>query len=108
MQGRQFTKFTDHKLLGSALDSNTHRSPRQTRHLEYIAQFTNDIQLIKGDSNVVAGTLSAVFEVESLGHAYLSFRTLYEEQQRHPDFKQPIGEDLNLKHINVPSLKYEV
>ena len=33
-------------------------SPREARQLDYISQFSTDIQFIKGDSNVVADSLS--------------------------------------------------
>ncbi|GFS18965.1 Pol polyprotein [Elysia marginata] len=58
LEGRLFTLYTDHKPLTFALTSQTDRSPRQTRHLSFIAEFTTDIQHIKGKFNVVADTLS--------------------------------------------------
>lgn len=58
VEGRDFTVFTDHKPLTFAIKSKTERSPRQTTHLEYIAQFTNDIRHISGKENVVADYLS--------------------------------------------------
>ena len=62
VEGRQFLVYTDHKPLTHAIVSKTERSPRQTRHLEYIAQFTTDIYHISGPSNVVADFLSRNFE----------------------------------------------
>ena len=41
LEGRSFIYFTDHKPIVSALNSKTKRTPRQTRLLEYITQFTN-------------------------------------------------------------------
>ena len=58
LEGRPFCVWTDHKPLCGALDSSTDRSPRQTRHLSYIAEYTSDIKHISGASNVVADTLS--------------------------------------------------
>ncbi|KAK7504021.1 hypothetical protein BaRGS_00004753 [Batillaria attramentaria] len=58
LEGRSFTLYTDHKPLVSALKNQTERSPRQTRHLSYIAEFTTDIQYITGKFNVVADALS--------------------------------------------------
>ncbi|GFS12213.1 Pol polyprotein [Elysia marginata] len=57
LEGRLFTLYTDHKPLKFALTSQTDRSPRQTRHLSFIAEFTTDIQYIKGKFNVVDDTL---------------------------------------------------
>ena len=58
LEGRCFTVWTDHKPLCGALSSSVDRSPRQTRHLSYIAEFTTDIRHVPGASNVVADCLS--------------------------------------------------
>ena len=58
LEGRCFTLYTDHKPLTSALISQKDRSPRQTRHLSYIAEFTTNIQHIQGKQNVVADAFS--------------------------------------------------
>ena len=60
MEGRKFTLYTDHKPLTFAMASSADRSPRQTRHLSYIAEFTTDIQHVKGKYNVVADALSRI------------------------------------------------
>lgn len=64
VEGRSFTIYTDHKPLTTALFTKTERSPRQTNHLSYISQFTNDIQHINGKDNVVADCLSRVSDHE--------------------------------------------
>ena len=58
LEGRKFCIFTDHKPLTFALTSSTDRSPRQTRQLSYIAEFTGDVRHIKGERNIVADALS--------------------------------------------------
>ncbi|GFR61292.1 Pol polyprotein [Elysia marginata] len=60
LEGRSFTLYTDHKPLTFALSSNNDPSPRQTRHLSFITEFTTDIQHIKGKFNVVADALSRI------------------------------------------------
>ena len=40
LEGRIFTLYTDHKQLTIALTSQADRSPHQTRHFSYIAEFT--------------------------------------------------------------------
>ncbi|GFN87854.1 transposon ty3-g Gag-Pol polyprotein [Plakobranchus ocellatus] len=60
LEGRPFTLYTDHKPLTFALSSENDRSPRQTRHLAFIAEFTTDIRHIKGKFNVVADALSRI------------------------------------------------
>ena len=58
LEGRSFTLFTDHKPLTTAINSQADRSPRQTRHLSYISEFTTDIQHVQGKHNVVADSFS--------------------------------------------------
>ena len=61
VEGRVFSVYTDHKPLTFSLHtkSDTH-SPRQLRHLDFIAQFTSDIRHIQGRQNPVADALSRV------------------------------------------------
>merc|ERR1712024_188582 len=63
LEGRPFTAYTDHKLLTTAMASLTDRSPRQTRHLTFVSEFTSDIQHVSGKTNVVADALSRVSAV---------------------------------------------
>ena len=67
LEGRKFTLYTDHKPLTTAINSQSDRSPRQTRHLSYISEFTTDIQHVKGKHNVVADALSRLSSVANPG-----------------------------------------
>ena len=58
LEGRRFSVLTDHKPLCGALASLSERSPRQTRHLSFIAEFTSSIFHVSGPQNVVADALS--------------------------------------------------
>ena len=61
VEGRSFTIYTDHKpLIFSLTKKSDSTSPRQSRHLEYIAQFTTDIRYSPGTQNVVADALSRI------------------------------------------------
>ena len=60
IEAKPFTLDTDHKPLTYALASTAERSPRQARHLSFIAEFTSDIQYIRGKHNVVADALSRI------------------------------------------------
>ena len=46
VEGRAFTIYTDHKPLTFTFASSTERSPRQTRHLSFIAEFSTDVRYI--------------------------------------------------------------
>ena len=58
LEGRCFIIWTDHKPLCSALSSSAEKSPRQTRHLSFISEFSTDVRHVSGASNVVADALS--------------------------------------------------
>ncbi|XP_075157777.1 uncharacterized protein LOC142231040 [Haematobia irritans] len=58
LEGRQFIIFTDHKTLTFAFRQNLDKAtPRQFRHLDYLAQFSTDIRHISGSENIVADAL---------------------------------------------------
>ena len=59
LEGRQFVIYTDHRPLTFAPRSKPDKySPRETRHLDFISQFTNDIRHYSGEQNAAADTLS--------------------------------------------------
>ena len=65
VEGRAFIAFTDHKPLISAIRTLRDRSsPRQARHLAYIAEFTTDIRHISGKTNAVSDALSRYHWIE--------------------------------------------
>ena len=66
LDGRHFPVFTDHRPLCGAITSSTERSPRQTRHLSFISEFTTDIRHLSGGDNVVADALSRPSDVPVL------------------------------------------
>lgn len=82
LEGRQFTVFTDHKPLTFAFRTAPDRySPRETRQLDFISQFTTDIRYVKGPDNVVADALSRTsicqvsklaFDLEAMAEAQVS------------------------------------
>lgn len=60
-EGRELIVYTDHKPLCNALTSKSKsETPRRTRYLEYIGQFTSNIQHVSGEDNKVADALSRV------------------------------------------------
>ena len=82
VEARPFTIYTDHKPLTFALASTAERSPRQTRHLSFIAEFTSDLQHIKGKFNVVADALSRINAVTG---PTIDFRQLATDQATSPE-----------------------
>ena len=54
-----FYMLTDHKPLTLTLTARPDRcTPRQTRHMDVISQYTSDIRHVKGALNSVADALS--------------------------------------------------
>ena len=61
VEGRQFHVLTDHKPLTFAFSTQSSKlTPRQTRHLDFISQFTTDVRHISGSNNPVADALSRI------------------------------------------------
>ena len=59
LEGRHFHVLTDHKPLIYAFSARPDRhSPRQIRHLDFISQFTTDLQHVQGSANTAADALS--------------------------------------------------
>ncbi|VDO03668.1 unnamed protein product [Rodentolepis nana] len=64
-----------------------HHSPRETRHLDFIVQFTSDIRYIYGTSNVVADAMSRT-ELNPIVVPSLDLQILGSEQKSVPDFME--------------------
>ena len=78
-------------------------SPRQIRQLDFISQFTSDIQHISGKDNVVADTLSRV-EAITLPST-IDFEDLADEQTNDQELKNLVGKNstsLQIKRIQLP------
>ena len=61
LEALHFAIYTDHKPLTFAFQQKRDKcSTRQFRHLDFIAQFSTDVQHISGQENIVADTLSRV------------------------------------------------
>ena len=58
LEHRQFVIYTDHRLLTFALRSKPDKYSRETRHLDFVSQFTNDIRHIFSEQNATADDLS--------------------------------------------------
>lgn len=78
LSGRDFSIYTDHKPLVFAFNQNPDKaSPRQSRYLNIIGQYSTDIRHIAGIENVTADMLSRVANINST----VSFEQLAEAQK---------------------------
>jgi len=108
LEGRHFTIYTDHKPLIYAFNKDQlQSSPRQTRHLEFISQFSTDIRYITGKTNVVADTLSRVEEI----NAAINMEQLAKAQEQDEELQQILKNTetgLKMKKIPIPGTKAEI
>lgn len=101
LEARHFTIFTDHKPICYAFHPRKDNcSPRQFRHLDYIAQFTTDIQHVAGKDNIVADTLSRVEELTQP----LDLINLAKSQESDQELKNLLdgGSSLQLRQVHIP------
>ena len=105
VEGRQFYITTDHRPLTFALSTKSSKlSPCQTRHLDYIAQFTTDIRYTKGSDNLVADALSRI-EVNALhSNHVIDLKQIAAAQEADPDLVQfQTTTSLKLKAMPLPT-----
>ena len=105
VEGRQFCVVTDHKPLTYALANKPDcYSPRQSRHLEFISQFTSDIRHVRGPNNPVADALSRV-HVSAIHTGdtvpVVDFRAMAAAQAADPSIRK-VHSDSSLELQQVP------
>ena len=105
LEGQQFTIYTDHMPLTTAIASATDRSPRQARHLSYIAEFTTDMRHVPGKSNVVADALSrSCVELNAVLTSPIDFRDMATSQSNDPDsikYKESADTGMALREVDL-------
>lgn len=114
VEGREFTVYTDQKALTSAINSKTDRCPRMTRQLDFISQFTTDIQHISGKDNVVADTLSrrSDHELVEIGNNQFDVNKLAQAQTTDEELQKLLNSStasssskVKIELFEFPSLK---
>nr|VZI28787.1 unnamed protein product [Spirometra erinaceieuropaei] len=102
LEGREFFVLTDHKPLVFALRASPDRySPREIRHLDFISQFSCDIQHVHGKENVVADVLSRI-EMASITTDAIDFTLMAEAQRSDGELPQYRHKDSSLRLQDVP------
>lgn len=103
-EGRELIVFTDHKPLTFAFtkigsDSET---PRRTRQLLFISEFTTDIRHVSGQENVVADALSRVDAISC--PTPINYDELSSAQERDNNIQLLLQQDnIKLKKITLPT-----
>lgn len=109
LEGRPFKIFTDHKPLIFAFEQNLNKAtPRQSRQLDYIAQFSTDINHISGADNVVADTLSRINEIQIKGLDYKQLSDFQKEDNQLKQLMNNKNSSYQLKSIIFPKTNYKI
>lgn len=108
IEGRQFTIFTDHKPLIYAFSKigSDSETPRRTRQLSYISEFTTDVRHLEGDDNVVADALSRIESI--VCPSPLDYTLLAKEQENDIFILQKLRDKdskLQIKKVFFPDSK---
>lgn len=110
VEGRRLTVYTDHKPLVYAwnhIGTKNNATPRRTRQLEFIGQFTTDFQYIKGNENTVADCLSRVEMISC--PSPLNYKEISEAQQNNEELKMMQKQtNLNIKKLKDPLSDTEI
>lgn len=86
LEGRVFTIYSDHKPLIFAFKQKLDKaSPRQLRQLDFISQFSTDIQHIRGTDNIVPDILS---RIESIENKSINYEIIASQQDTDSELKQ--------------------
>lgn len=108
IEAREFTIFTDHKPLTFSFHNRKDKcSPRQYRHLDFIAQFSTDIRHISGRDNVVADALSRIEEIQT---PLVDIVALAKAQHADDELKEllRVGSSLALSKLTMPDASTKI
>lgn len=103
-EGRELILFTDHKPLTFAFTktSTNNESPRRTRQLLYISEFTTDIRHVSGSQNAAADALSRIETISC--PSPIDYKELADAQERDSNTIQTLAQQTNLsiKQVAIP------
>ncbi|KAG7309898.1 hypothetical protein JYU34_004412 [Plutella xylostella] len=108
IEARAFTIYTDHKPLTFAFHTNRDKcSPRQFRYLDFIGQFSTDIQFVAGKDNVVADSLSRIEEISGTS---IDYQSLARAQETDDELQELLkgGSSLKLEKVTIPHTDSQV
>lgn len=105
-EGRALTIYTDHKPLTYAFSklASDKETPRRTRQLMYISEFTTDIRYVVGNDNIVADSLSRVETIScpsSLDFEEIATAQCVDTYITH--WKRDASSNVSIKKVSVPS-----
>ena len=102
-EARHVTIFTDHKPLLHAFAQDPDRAtPWQFHRLDFISQFTTDIQYIAGKDNIVADALSRIEEISTAVSSNELSQAQAEDEELQQRIRREQHDSLNLRPVNIP------
>lgn len=105
LEGRNFTIFTDHKPLTTAMSINSpSRLPHEERYLRYISLFTTDIRHISAMDNTVADALSRVEAVNMVSLSSIADDQVHDEELK----RLQHSSSLKIEPIRIPYISRPV
>lgn len=101
VEARTFKVFTDHKPITFAFTTRRDNcSPRQHRYLDYISQFTTDINHISGNDNVVADAFSRLESIDTT----INYKELENEQENDQELQSLLQNNTALQLERVKTM----
>lgn len=86
LEERQFKILTDHRPITGAMNKKSDNyTARQTRQLDFISQFTTDIEHVSGVLNVVPDAMSRVMEITL--HSSIDYAEIARQQKCDDELK---------------------
>lgn len=108
-EGRHLIIFTDHKPLTfvmSKISSNS-ETPRRTRQILFISEFTTDIRHVSGKQNIVADALSRIETISC--PSSINYNDIATAQENDSNIQQLLQQDnIILKKIIIPNTDIEL
>lgn len=108
-EGRELIVYTDHKPITYALQkiSSDSETPRRSRQLLFISEFTNDIRHISGRDNIVADALSRIEAITC--PTPIDYDSLARAQEKDATIENLLCESsVQLRKIKVPGMTHSV
>lgn len=111
LEGSDFIIFTDHRPITYAFSQNMEKfSPRQTRQLDFVGQFSSDIRHISGKDNMVADALSRIETIYT--PSLTDYARLAAEQSTDPTLQilleSATTSSLKLEKVKMSSSEIEI
>ena len=106
LEGRPFYVLTDHKPLTFVFNHNSDKyTPRETRQLAYITEFTTDIRHIQGKDNTAADALSRLqVNAANSSTSSLDYDKLADAQAEDPEIQEILQSknSIHFTKVNLP------